>query len=224
MKIEVLYFSGCSNRAPAVERVREALRDEGLSAEIVETEVADTESAQQVKFLGSPTIRVDSLDIEREARSATEFGLMCRTYAVGSCRTGLPSRELVLAALREARGAITGPGREEPTSANTNSGTVAASFAAIGSVLAASICCLPLFPFMMAAGLAGTSAFLSEVRPYFLVGSVLFIALAFYQARRARKCNRRTSIVASALLWVSAAFVLISIFFPQMMANAIAGR
>ena len=103
-------------------------------------------------------------------------------------------------------------------------GTVAASLAAVASVLAASICCLPLFPFMMAAALAGTSAFLSDLRPYFLAGSILFIVLGFYQARRARKCNRRISIVASVLLWVSAAFVLISIFFPQIMANAIAGR
>lgn len=74
----------------------------------------------------------------------------------------------------------------------------------------------------MAAGLAGTSAFLSEIRPYLLVGSILFIGLGFYQARRARQCNRRTSVVAKILLWISAGFVLISVFFPQIMANAIA--
>ena len=33
----------------------------------------------------------------------------------------------------------------------SGAGTVAASLAAVGSVLAATICCLPLFPFMMAA-------------------------------------------------------------------------
>ncbi len=102
-------------------------------------------------------------------------------------------------------------------------GTVAASLAAIGSVLAASSCCLPLLPFLMAAGLAGTSAFLTEIRPYLLGGSIVFIAFGFYQARRARKCSRRTNIVASVLLWVSAGFVLTSILFPQIMANAIAG-
>ena len=105
---------------------------------------------------------------------------------------------------------------------SSGAGTVAASLAAIGSVLAASSCCLPLFPFMMAAGLAGTSAFLTEVRPYLLAGSILFIAFGFYQARRARKCNR-TSTVALVLLCVSAGFVLISILFPQIIANAIAG-
>ena len=109
------------------------------------------------------------------------------------------------------------------TESSTRAGTVAASLAAIGSVLAASSCFLPLFPFIMAAGLAGTSAFLTEVRPYLLVGSILFIAFGFYQARRARKCNRRTSTVALVLLCVSAGFVVISILFPQIIANAIAG-
>src|SRR5215469_17353954 len=110
------------------------------------------------------------------------------------------------------------------TESPSGAGAVAASLAAIGGVLAATGCCLPLFPFMMAAGLAGTSAFLTEVQPYLLVGSILFIAIGFYQARRARKCNGRTSTVALVLLYVSAGFVLISILFPQIIANAIAGR
>ena len=112
--------------------------------------------------------------------------------------------------------------RTRPDSSG-RAGTITASLAAIGSVFAASICCLPILPFMMAAGLAGTSAVLTELRPFLVIGSVLFVAFGFYQSRRARKCNRRTSIVASVLLWLSACFVLISILFPQIMANAIAG-
>jgi cytochrome bd-type quinol oxidase subunit 2 len=100
--------------------------------------------------------------------------------------------------------------------------TTLASLAAIGSVLAASSCCLPLFPFIMASGLAGGSAFFSVARPYLLAASVLFIGYGFYQAWRAKKCQRRPSTIASALLWVSAIFVVISIFFPQVMANAAA--
>ncbi len=97
-----------------------------------------------------------------------------------------------------------------------------ASLAAVGSVLAASSCCLPLLPFMMAAGLAGGSAFLSAARPYLLGGSIVFIAFGFYQARRAGKCRRRPSVISSVLLWISATFVFLSIFFPQAMANAVA--
>jgi cytochrome bd-type quinol oxidase subunit 2 len=101
--------------------------------------------------------------------------------------------------------------------------TTLASLAAIGSVLAASSCCLPILPLMMAAGVAGSSTFFSAARPYLLGASILFIAYGFYQASRAKKCQRGTNVIASVLLWVSAVFVVISIFFPQIMANAAAG-
>jgi Na+/H+ antiporter NhaC len=75
----------------------------------------------------------------------------------------------------------------------------------------------------MAAGLAGGSAFLAAARPYLLAASILFVVYGFYQAWRAKKCQRRPSVIALALLWVSAVFVVISIFFPQLMASAAAG-
>ena len=101
-------------------------------------------------------------------------------------------------------------------------GAAIASIAAVGSVLAASSCCLPVLPFMMAAGLAGGSAFLSMARPYLLAASVLSIAFGFYQSWQAKKCQRRPGVIGSALLWLSAGFVFLSIFFPQVMANAAA--
>ena len=101
MTIEVLYFSGCPNHVRAVERVKEALCEEGLITEILETEVRDAETAQLIKFLGSPSIRVNGLDIEREANSRVGFGMMCRTYTDGCSRGGVPSREMIRSALRE---------------------------------------------------------------------------------------------------------------------------
>jgi len=98
--------------------------------------------------------------------------------------------------------------------------TALTSIAAIASVLAASSCCLPILPFLLAAGFAGSSAFLSDARPYFLGASILFIAYGFYQAWRAKKCQRRPGVISSALLWVATVFVVISIFFPQVTANA----
>ena len=113
---------------------------------------------------------------------------------------------------------------ENRTDSGSRGGTRAAiaSIAAVASVLAASSCCLPVLPFMMAAGLAGGSAFLSMARPYLLAASVLSIAFGFYQSRQTKKCQHRPSVISSALLWLSAGFVFFSIFFPQVMANAAA--
>jgi uncharacterized membrane protein len=100
--------------------------------------------------------------------------------------------------------------------------TVFASLAALGSVVVASSCCLPLLPFLFAAGAAGASAFVGKLRPYLLVASVLLIAFAFYKAWRAKQCNGKPSRISTVLLWVSAIIVFLFIFFPQLIANLLA--
>ena len=101
-------------------------------------------------------------------------------------------------------------------------GTVFASLGALASVIAASSCCLPLLPFLFAAGAAGTSAFVTKLRPYLLVLSVLLIAFAFYKSWRAKQCNCKPSRVSTVLLWFSAIVVFVFIFFPQVIANFLA--
>jgi hypothetical protein len=104
----------------------------------------------------------------------------------------------------------------------SNKRTALTSIAAIASALAASGCCLPVLPFIAAAGLAGGSAFLWAARPYLLGASITFIGYGFYRTWRTKKCHRRPGIIGLVLLWVSAFLVAISILFPQIMANAAA--
>ena len=101
MKIEIFYFDGCPNHKPAVERVRQVLTEEGLSAKVIEINVSEPTIAQKVGFLGSPSIRVNGLDVEPEARRARAYGMVCRTYAVDGRREGLPSHEMLRQAMRE---------------------------------------------------------------------------------------------------------------------------
>ena len=100
--MEVLYFSGCPNHRAAVTCVHEALRNEGVSADVNEVEVKDADAAKALGFLGSPTIRVEGQDVEHAARKLLAFGMSCRTYVVGGLRSGVPPREWIQAAVREA--------------------------------------------------------------------------------------------------------------------------
>lgn len=104
-------------------------------------------------------------------------------------------------------------------------GTFVAAISAVGSVLAAATCCLPVLPFVLAAGTAGSAAFLSSfmsaLRPYLLGASVLFIAFGFYQSRRASQCNCKPSVLNQVILWLSALIVAISIFLPQAFADLV---
>ena len=113
----------------------------------------------------------------------------------------------------------------EKNQATTKSGsrsTTLASLAALGSVIAASSCCLPLLPFLFAAGAASTSVFVAQLRPCLLALSVLLIAFGFYKSWRAKQCNYKPSRISTFLLWFSAFVVFVFIFFPQLVANLVA--
>jgi Domain of unknown function (DUF2703) len=101
VKVEVFYFEGCSNHKPAVERVKSIMKEQGIAPQVVQVEVPDAEVAKAVGFLGSPTIRVNGLDIDPASRSVTDAGFACRCY-VG----GLPSEDMIRAALLEAQGEV----------------------------------------------------------------------------------------------------------------------
>ena len=108
-------------------------------------------------------------------------------------------------------------------SPQTGRGAILASTAALASAVAASSCCLPLLPFVAAAGLAGSSAWFTAIRPYLLGLSVLLIGFAFFQSHRAKQCNGRPSRLSIAVLWVSTGIVAVMILFPQVIAELLAG-
>ena len=107
----------------------------------------------------------------------------------------------------------------------SSKGGLAAALSAVGSVLVALTCCLPVLPFVLAAGTASSARFLSSyigaLRPYLLALSVLLIALGFYQSRRASQCNCKPSVLSQVVLWLSALIVAISILLPQAFADLV---
>lgn len=126
MRVEVLYLDGCPNHKPAIERIREVLRDEVVSVEVLEVNVRDVATAQQLRFLGSPSVRINGLDVEPEARASNEYGMMCRTYCVDGNREGLPSREMLRQAIRGAKSSLRLEPRVGATENNARSGPTAA--------------------------------------------------------------------------------------------------
>src|SRR5215510_7956678 len=98
MRIELFYFDGCPNVKATLERLNRILETSGLNCCVMQTHVGDYEMAQFVGFLGSPTVRINGVDIEPSARSRTDFGITCRTYD----GNGVPSEDLIRHAIEEA--------------------------------------------------------------------------------------------------------------------------
>ena len=102
MRIEVLFFQGCPNHEPTVERVRAVLADEGVAADVVQIEVPDQATAQSLSFLGSPSVRINGIDVEG-ARADGAVGLSCRVYTRGSVQEGAPPIDVIRLAVRGAK-------------------------------------------------------------------------------------------------------------------------
>ncbi len=101
-RVEILYFDGCPNHEPAralVERVAAKLRVEP-AIELVE--VVGPDAAAELRFLGSPTIRVDGRDVEPGADERHEFMLSCRVYRTERGLAGQPDEAWIRAALEGA--------------------------------------------------------------------------------------------------------------------------
>jgi hypothetical protein len=76
--IEVLIVPGCPGAPLALARVQEATEALGVDANLRVLTVEDKESARDLAFVGSPTVRVDGRDVEDV--DGRPFGLACRIY------------------------------------------------------------------------------------------------------------------------------------------------
>jgi hypothetical protein len=79
MRVELLFWEGCPSHPKALAELRGAMTDLGLDPNaIVVREVHADSDAQQEHFVGSPTIRIDGIDIQPP--DGEPFGLTCRVY------------------------------------------------------------------------------------------------------------------------------------------------
>jgi hypothetical protein len=101
-RVEILYFEGCPNHEAArvlVERVAAELR---VELEIDLVDVPDADAAAELRFLGSPTVRVDGRDVEPGADERGDFVLSCRVYRGERGLSGQPDAGWVREALSKA--------------------------------------------------------------------------------------------------------------------------
>lgn len=222
MKVEVLFIAGCPHHKAAAELAREALRLEGLAMVVEEIEIRTKENAEAWKFLGSPTIRVNGLDVEQEARGVRHFGLGCRSYRENGHASGLPTMELIRLALQE-NSIATVPFELGPRDNGVAESTMLGA-GGLAAVLASACCLGPLL--LVTLGFSGAwigrLSVLEPYRPWFLGAAVIALAFAGRRIfRSADECSpgdfcalpgtRRTYKLLFAMVTV---LVVISLAFP----------
>jgi hypothetical protein len=79
MTVEFLFWEGCPSHPKALAELRATMSELGLDqAAISLREIRNEAKAEQARFVGSPTIRIDGVDIQQSENEP--YGLSCRVY------------------------------------------------------------------------------------------------------------------------------------------------
>ena len=99
MIVEILAFASCPNDGPTRSTVEEILEELGLEADILTIDVPDLETARRLRFLGSPTVRIDGVDVEPGADERTDYAIGCRVFRTEDGLRGQPDVRWIRAAV-----------------------------------------------------------------------------------------------------------------------------
>ncbi|MEP7136265.1 MAG: thioredoxin family protein [Chloroflexota bacterium] len=97
MKIELLYFDGCPSWQSGLKILQSALKTNGLDVSVDLVQVLDNDDATRKKFLGSPSFRVNGVDLWNEERDM--YSMSCRLYATPEGMKGSPTVSMLRAAI-----------------------------------------------------------------------------------------------------------------------------
>ncbi len=232
MKIEVLYFEDCPNYIPTRDLVHDVVNTLKIDATIEQIAVEGPDHAQDLRFLGSPSIRVNGRDIEPGANERVNFGYSCRTYETG----GTPPRAMLEAALRgeDYIGAqATAPSNEcccetpkaDDPPTNPRRGMLSMGGSVAAAVVASACCWLPVTLAGVGLSAGGVASLFETTRPFFLGAAALFLGFGFYSAYRRQPACEKGSTCATddagqkrrgrVYLWMATAAVIAAAFYPN---------
>jgi hypothetical protein len=104
LKIDILYIDGCPSKDKVERMIKQVLDELDVSgAKVVSTVVTTYSQAETLKFVGSPTIRINDADIEPDIDRQTEFGLNPRTYKFKGVEQDVPDLRWLKDAVRKAK-------------------------------------------------------------------------------------------------------------------------
>lgn len=92
-KIELLYFEDCPSWKMAQENLDSFIRKRNLDANVVLVQVETDQEAKDHRFVGSPSIRVNGVDLFPVGHE--DYALGCRVYQTPDGMRGWPTVEML---------------------------------------------------------------------------------------------------------------------------------
>ena len=99
-RAELLWFRDCPNHEEARRLLHEVIDAIAPGTPIEDIDATHPDVADQVRFPGSPTIRVDGRDVDPQFADPGDYTPRCRIYWTAQGMRGLPERSWIEQALK----------------------------------------------------------------------------------------------------------------------------
>jgi len=121
VRIEILAREDCASRGMAAVVVERVIAETGAPVHLELVDVTTQSEASERRFLGSPTVRVDGLDVEPGSNGRTDFTLADRVYRGARGLQGWPEERWIREALLLAVAQSTSNGDSSSSSSSATS-------------------------------------------------------------------------------------------------------
>ena len=101
MKIELVYFDGCAFWQRGLKNLEAALQEQRLVQSVELVKVSNEADASRLKFLGSPSFRINGQELWPEEREG--YSLSCRLYNTPQGLKGYPTVSMLKEALEKLK-------------------------------------------------------------------------------------------------------------------------
>lgn len=99
VRIEILARKDCDCRGMAINVVERVVAETGVPAEVEVIDVNTLAQAKKRRLLGSPTVRVDGRDVDRQPNGPADYSLDDRVYRTERGLAGWPDAQWVREAI-----------------------------------------------------------------------------------------------------------------------------
>ena len=103
MKVELLHIDDCPNWQQTLADIITVLKEYDVGEEVEVIKVGTAKEAERLSFLGSPTVRIDDVDVELDIPESG-YNLECRLYWVDETPLRAPPIVGIGAAVESALG------------------------------------------------------------------------------------------------------------------------
>lgn len=100
--ISILLVNGCPGAVFAEKYINDIIAKEGIDADVNFLFIDNDKDAGKLRFIGSPTIRVNGVDVEKGFKDTGAFGINGRTYQIDGKPSNHPSKSMIEAAIKSA--------------------------------------------------------------------------------------------------------------------------